>query len=98
MVAAFFMMSNKYIDQSERSQEQSENIMTLQRALDRSDGKLQVYETYLVNRNIDIVKRLITRFLRVKKKRSTNATIRDFEEFLGMGCSVCPSYEGHGGK
>ena len=97
MTAAFFIMANKYVTSSERSLEQSTEILTLQRALDRADGKLTVYESYLTNRNIDIMRQMIARFLKTTNKRSSRATIKDLEDFMGTGCTLCPDHEGLGG-
>lgn len=97
MTAAFFIVSNKYVDSSERSLEQSTEILTLQRALDRAEGKLYVYEAYLTNRNVDIMRQMIARFLKETRKRSTKATVRDLENFMGTGCTLCPDHEGIGG-
>jgi len=97
MAAAFFIVSNKYVDKSDRVIEQTETISTIQRALDRAEGRLYVYEAYLTNRNVDIMRQMIARFLKNTNKKSSKATIRDFEQFMGTGCSLCPDHEGIGG-
>lgn len=96
MVVAFFVVAGKYVDKSNVVLEQSEVILTHQRSLNRAEGKLQVYEAYLVNRNIDIVRNLIKRYLKTNRKRSNAVTLDHFEMWLGLGgcTSVAPDYEG----
>ncbi len=90
--------SSLYIEKSQEVVQQEKTISTLQRALDYAGGKLDVYETYLTNRNIDIVRNLLAKFLKEGHKSSAKATIKQFEGWMGKGCSVCPDHVGTGGR
>lgn len=74
--------SNQYAEQKEITLNQTETITTLTRSLERSDGKLSVYEAFLVNRNSDIVRGIIAKFLRTERKDSTKTTLRQFEGWM----------------
>jgi len=97
LVVFLYTVSQRYIEKSEIALSQGQTIVTMQRALDRTEGRLQVYEAYLVNRNVDIVKSLIARYLKRENKYSSAATIKQFEDWMGIGCATCPSHEGLGG-
>lgn len=94
---ALHTASSLYIEKAEQVVEQAKTISVLQRALDRADGKLSVYETYLTNRNKDIVRNFIVKFLKKKSKSSSKATIRQFESWMGIGSVSCPEHVGIGG-
>ncbi len=88
LMVFYLNAANQYADQREITLNQTETITTLTRSLERADGKLSVYEAFLVNRNSDIVRGLIARFLRNEHKDSTKTTIRQFEGWMinrGMG-------------
>lgn len=94
LMVFYLSASDRYTEQKEITLKQSETISALHLALERAEGKLTVYETYLVNRNVDIVRSLVAKFLRDEHKKSSSATIKQFESWIGSGCAVCPDYEG----
>jgi len=96
LMVFYHSASSRYHEQVGINQRQAQTHTTLQRSLDRADGKLQVYEAYLVNRNIDIVRNLIARFVKDERKDPAKATLKQFEVWLGIGCALCPSHEGVG--
>ena len=85
LVVALFSMSSRYIDQLEIVQEKKDRIHDLQRELDRANGKLYVYEEFIVDRRQEIVHKLIVKYLRKEKIKSTDATLHDFEDWVGVG-------------
>ena len=97
LMVFYINASNRYTEQKEITLQQAETISTMQRSLDRAEGRLGVYETYLVNRNVDIVRNLIAKFLKDERKSSAKATVRQFEGWMGVGCAVCPDHTSVGG-
>ena len=85
LIIALFSMSSRYLHQAQLSQERQEVITTMQRALDRAEGKLAVYEEFLGNRREIIVRKMITQYLRKERMRSTDVTLSDFEKWAGIG-------------
>jgi len=85
LVVALFSMSSRYVAQLEIAQERQEIIHTMQRALDRTEGKLSVYEEFISDRREDIVQKLIVKYLRKSKNKSNAVTLQDFENWMGVG-------------
>ena len=85
LLIALYSMSSRYLDQTAISQDRKDVIYTLQRALDRAEGRLSVYEEFLVDRREEIVQKLIVKYLRKEKTKSTDATLNDFEQWIGLG-------------
>ena len=85
LLLALFSMSSRYFDQRELTAQNQETVYSLRRALDRAEGKLQVYEAFLVDRQEDIVQKLILRYLRKERVQSDGVTLRDFERWVGIG-------------
>jgi hypothetical protein len=78
-------MSTRYISQLEISAERQEVIHSLTRALDRAEGKLAVYEEFIGNRREEITQKLIVKYLKKERIKSTDVTLNDFEKWVGMG-------------
>lgn len=82
LVIALHSASSLYIEKAEEVVRQEKTISTLLRELDHSSGKLSVYENFLINRNTDIVRGTIAKFLRNEHKDSTKVTIKQFEGWM----------------
>lgn len=82
LVIALHSASSLYIEKAGEVVQQEKTISTLLRELDHSSGKLSVYENFLTNRNADIVRGLIAKFLRNEHKDSTKTTIKQFEGWM----------------
>lgn len=85
LVAGLFSVSSMYLEQSELAQDRQETIHTLRRALDRAEGKLAVYEEFIGDRREQIVQKLIVRYLKKERVKSTDVTLDDFEKWVGIG-------------
>jgi len=85
LLVALYGMSSRYLEQSEISQNRQETIYTLQRALDNAEGKLYVYEAFINDKQERTMRKMITKYLRREKVKSTEATIEDFEKWIGIG-------------
>jgi len=85
LVVALYGMSSRYFAQAEIAQERQATIHTMQRALDRAEGRLSVYEEFIGDRREEIVHKLIVKYLRREKIKSTDATLAAFEKWVGIG-------------
>lgn len=55
---------------------------TLQRALDRAEGKLSVYESYLAGTQASTVNSLVRKYLEQEKAKPENVTLAKFYKWL----------------
>jgi len=85
LVFGMFSLSTHYAAELKSSQGKQQTILVLQRALDRADGKLSVYEEFISDRREEIVEKLIVKFLRKERVKSDNVTLHDFERWVGIG-------------
>jgi hypothetical protein len=88
LIIGLYSMSTRYIDQLELAAERQKVIHSLTRALDRAEGKLLVYESYITDRREDSAKKLIVSYLRKTKSRSNQVTLADFEKWMDGGIGV----------
>jgi hypothetical protein len=85
LIVALFSMSSRYLDQVELAQERKEKIYGMQRELDLAHGKLYVYEEFISDRREEIVHKMIVKYLRKEKVRSTDTSLDEFEKWVGIG-------------
>jgi predicted DNA-binding protein YlxM (UPF0122 family) len=85
LLIALYSMSSRYLEQIEIAQDRQQTISAMRRALDRAEGKLEVYEEFLNDRREEIVHKMIVKYLRREKVKSTDATLKDFEQWVGIG-------------
>jgi hypothetical protein len=82
LIFLYYQTAQKVIDKSEKIIEQNETISDLRRALDRTEGRLSVYEDFLIGDRITGIKKMIIRFLRSEKAKSDETTLEQFEEWI----------------
>ena len=85
LVVALFGMSSRYLQQEELTREKQAVIYTMQRALDRAEGRLAVYDEFIGDRRQTIVRKLIVQFLRKTNVKSTDVNLNEFENWVGVG-------------
>lgn len=94
---------SKLADAESRLLEQTNMINTVQRSMDRAEGRLGVYEDFLIGTQAGPVRRTIRKYLLSEKVRSDVATVIQFEQWLytkaGGGPPIMPTTElGIGGQ
>jgi len=92
---ALHTATSLYIKKSQDVIQQEKTISILQRALDRAEGRLSVYDAFLIKRNIDTIRSLIAKFQRDKHVNLEKVTVHQFEQFVQK---TYPEYIGVGGK
>jgi len=85
LVLGLYSMSSRYLDTLEVANQRQQEIHTLTRALDRAEGKLNVYEAYITDRSSDLVHKLIVKYLKKEKLKSDKVTLDVFERWVGRG-------------
>ena len=72
-------------------------IARLQRALDRAEGRLGVYEDFLIGTQVTAFKRLVKRFLKQQQTKSSEVTLQAFEQWAVNRMPYRNSYAMGGG-
>jgi len=67
--------------------DQQNTIYDLRRALDRTEGRLGVYEDFLIGTQVHALKRMVRDFLRSNKVKSTEVTLLEFEQWANQKVS-----------
>jgi len=85
LILALYSTTSSYSEQVTISQNRQEVISTLQRALDRVEGKLYVYEEFITDRRKEVIHKAIVKYLTKENTKSTDVTLDDFERWVGIG-------------
>ena len=78
LVYMLYERSDQLLEGKNRVIEQNEQIFDLRRSLDRAEGRLGVYEDFLVNNQMISLKHTIDSYLRKKKSTPTDTNLADF--------------------
>ena len=82
LVYMLYERSEQLLTERNKVIEQNEQIFDLRRSLDRAEGRLGVYEDFLVNNQTSSLKRIIEAYLRKKKSAPADVTLADFTNWM----------------
>jgi len=86
LMIALYAATDKYLLKEGQLAECRDTNHTVQRELDKMDGKLEVYEAYLSDRRSDMVRKVIANYIRVEKIKPEDATLANFQQWVsGVG-------------
>jgi len=82
LVFMLYERSDQLLSERNKVIEQNEQIFDLRRSLDRAEGRLGVYEDFLVNNQTSSLKRIIEVYLRKKKTTPIDSNLADFTSWI----------------
>ena len=95
LLVFLFITTSKLYDAQDRILEQSELINDLQKSLHIVTGRVSVYENFLIGTQASSIRRLVRKFLKEEKVKSTETNLEEFENWVYTKYNR--SYEGMGG-
>lgn len=81
MALFLYSMSIQLKDQSTRNVELTQTISVLQRALDRTEGRLGVYEDFLVGTQTGSLRKMVSKYLQETNSTSETVSLSSFENW-----------------
>lgn len=82
LVAALYGVSAQYSAEMQSNGECRQNVFDLRRALDRAEGRLDVYEGFLSDRRKDVMKKMINEYVAKTKINPADVTLDKFKEWM----------------
>lgn len=82
LTIALYKATNDYLDKMREVAKQEQMISTLQRALDRLEGKASVYERVFRSKEEEVTARMIMRFIQAEQKTAADLSLGDFEKWV----------------
>ena len=88
LVFLLYQATNRIAICHEQKEELRQTAHDQRRMLDRLEGRIQVFETFLIGTQVSAFDSMVKRYLRTKRVKSDKVTLSEFEDWLHVQNSL----------